>query len=329
MEPAGTDKNVAGEQPRAIQAVPVRHPWRWITGILLLVVVANMIWSLATEAQIDWATIGEYLFSDQILQGLKWTLLLTLIAMVIGVALGIVFAVMRLSSNPVASTVSWFYIWIFRGTPVLVQILFWGFLGAIYPHLSIGVPFGGPELFGGETNVLITPFMAAIFGLGFNEGAYMAEIVRAGINSVDEGQEEAAAALGMSRVQTLRRIVLPQAMRVIIPPTGNETISMLKTTSLVMVIAFPEMLYKATLIYSRTYKTIEMLIVVSLWYLFFTSILTVIQYYIERHYSRGSRNHPPASRLEYFLNNFLPRRAPIDSDGSMPPFPQRNPERGL
>lgn len=329
METTGTDSSGAGRSPRAIEAVPVRHPWRWISGALLLVIVANAIWSLATEAHIDWATVGDYLFSPQILNGLKWTLLLTVIAMVMGVLLGIVLAVMWLSSNPVASTVSWFYIWVFRGTPVLVQILFWGFLGAIYPHISIGLPFGGPELFGGETNTLITSFMAAIFGLGFNEAAYMAEIVRAGINSVDEGQEEAAAALGMSRLKTMRRIVLPQAMRVIIPPTGNETISMLKTTSLASVVAFPELLYQAQLIYARNYQTIELLIVASIWYLLFTSILTIIQYYIERYYSRGTRREPPPSKLDHFFNNFLPRRAPREEGGSMPPFPQRNPGGGI
>ncbi|MBJ7459369.1 MAG: amino acid ABC transporter permease [Thermoleophilaceae bacterium] len=300
------------EEPRAIEAVPLRHPWRWVTAALIAVVVANAIWSIATEAQIEWSIIGKYLFSEPILNGMQMTLLLTAIAMVMGVLLGIVFAVMWLSPNPVASSVAWFYIWVFRGTPVLVQLLFWGFLGAIYPHLSIGVPFGGPEFYGNEANYLIPPFVAAIFGLGFNEGAYMAEIVRGGISSVDEGQEEAASALGMSRLMTIRRIILPQAMRVIIPPTGNETISMLKTTSLVIVIPVSDLLYQAQLIYARNYKTIELLIVASLWYLFFTSILTIVQYYIERHYSRGTRRDQPPSRLEFFVKNFFPRRAPRD-----------------
>lgn len=314
------------EQPRAIEAVPVRHPWRWVIGLLIVLLVANAIWSLATQAQIEWDIVGQYLFSPQILHGLKWTLLLTVIAMVMGVVLGVILAVMWLSPNPVASGVAWFYIWVFRGTPVLVQILFWGFLGAIYPHLSLGLPFGGPEFFGGETNTLITSFMAAIFGLGFNEAAYMAEIVRAGISSVDEGQEEAAAALGMSRLQTMRRIVLPQAMRVIIPPTGNETISMLKTTSLASVVAFPELLYQAQLIYSRNYRTIELLIVASIWYLFFTSILTVVQYYIERYYARGSRRQQPPSKLDFFTKNFLPKRYPREEGGPVPPtLPPRNP----
>jgi len=314
----GTAGSGASEERAPIKAVPVRHPWRWVSAALILLIVANAIWSVATEAELDWATIDKYLFSEQIFQGLQLTLLLTLIAMMMGVSLGVVLAVMWRSPNPVASTVSWFYIWIFRGTPVLVQLLFWGFLGAVYPHVSIGVPFGGPEFFGTEANNLITPFMAAIFGLGFNEAAYMAEIVRAGINSVDEGQEEAAAALGMSRLQTMRRIVLPQAMRVIIPPTGNETISMLKTTSLVSVIAVSDLLYQAQLIYSRNYRTIELLIVASVWYLFFTSILTIVQYYIERYFSRGTRRQPPESKLEHFLKNFWPSRltsAKRDPDG--------------
>lgn len=317
-ETTGTAPIEQRDQPRSIKAVPVRHPWRWLFAILLVVLVANAVWSIATQAHIDWSVIGQYLFSAPIFTGIKWTLILTVVAMVMGVLLGVVLAVMWLSPNPVASAVSWFYIWVFRGTPVLVQIIFWGFLGAIYPHLSIGVPFGGPELIGGESNVLVTPLMAAIFGFGLNEAAYMAEIVRAGINSVDEGQEEAAAALGMSRLQTMRRIVLPQAMRVIIPPTGNEVISMLKTTSLAMVIAFPELLYQAQLIYARNYNTIELLIVASIWYLFFTSVLTVVQYYIERYYARGSRRQPPPSRLEFFVKNFRPKRYPREEGGGMP-----------
>jgi polar amino acid transport system permease protein len=310
------------EEPRAIEAVPLRHPWRWIIAILIALFVANAIWSIATEADIDWSIIGKYLFSQPILNGVRMTLLLTVIAMVMGVLLGIVLAIMWLSPNPVASTVAWTYIWIFRGTPVLVQLLFWGFLGAIYPHLSIGVPFGGPELFGGAANDLIPPFIAAIFGLGFNEGAYMAEIVRGGISSVDEGQEEAASALGMSRLMTIRRIVLPQAMRVIIPPTGNETISMLKTTSLVIVIPVSDLLYQAQLIYSRNYKTIELLIVASLWYLFFTSILTIGQYFIERRYARGTKRNQPPSKLEFFVKNFFPHRSPREEGVTyVPPGP--------
>lgn len=302
------------EESKPIKAVPVRHPWRWVVAVLVAVFAANAIWSLATEARLDWDVVGEYLFSEQIIDGLLITLMLTVVAMAMGVVLGVLLAVMWLSPNPLVSGASWFYIWLFRGTPVLVQLLFWFFLAAIYPHVSIGVPFGGPELIGGESKDLILPVVAAIFGLGFNEGAYMAEIVRAGINSVDEGQDEAAKALGLTRLQTMRRIVLPQAMRVIIPPTGNETISMLKTSSLVSVIAYSELLYSAQLIYSRNYKTIELLVVASIWYLAFTTVLTIAQYYLERYFARGSSRRLPPSRLEYVVKNVFRHRRPATEE---------------
>jgi polar amino acid transport system permease protein len=205
--------------------------------------------------------------------------------------------VMRLSPNPLVSTASWFYIWLFRGTPVLVQLLFWQFISALYPSISLGIPFG-PEIVHGDANTLITPFTAAILGLGLNEGAYMAEIVRAGIISVDEGQTDAAQALGMTPMKTMRRIVLPQAMRVIIPPTGNETISMLKTSSLVAFIGLQELLGTVQLIYGANFKQIPLLAVASLWYLIMTSVLSVGQYYIERRYARGSSRALPPTPVQ-------------------------------
>jgi polar amino acid transport system permease protein len=207
--------------------------------------------------------------------------------MAIGIVLGVLLAVMRLSHNPLVSGASWFYIWFFRGTPVLVQLLFWYSIAALYPTIAVGIPFG-PAFVHADANSLITAFTGAILGLGLNEGAYMAEIVRAGMISVDEGQTDAAQSLGMSRLQTLRRIVLPQAMRVIIPPTGNETISMLKTTSLASVIVVTELLYAAQLIYSVNFKTIQLLMVASIWYIVCTSVLYVGQFYLERYYGRGA-----------------------------------------
>jgi polar amino acid transport system permease protein len=195
---------------------------------------------------------------------------------------------MRLSVNPLLRGVAAFYVWLFRGTPVLVQLLFWNFMSALYPVLSIGIPFG-PQLGHVSANALITPFVASALGLGLNEAAYMSEIVRGGVVSVDEGQLDAARALGMSRFHMMRRIVLPQAMRLIIPPTGNEVISMLKTSSLVSVIAYTELLYSAQLIYASTYQEIPLLIVASIWYLTVTTILTVGQHRLERHFNRGSR----------------------------------------
>lgn len=272
-----------------IKAVPVRHPGRWVAAVVVLYIVVAVANSIATNPRFEWDVIFDYLFSEPILRGVLTTLMLTVVAMVIGTALGILLAIARRSENPLLSSAAWVYIWIFRGTPILVQLLFWSSIGALYPVITLGVPFGGPDLINADANALITPLMAAILGLALNEAAYMSEIVRGGLLSVDEGQTEAAEALGMSRGQTLRRIVLPQAMRVIIPPTGNETISMLKTTSLVSVIAYTELLYAAQLIYAANYKTIPLLICASLWYLFITSILQTGQFYIERYYGRGTR----------------------------------------
>lgn len=286
------DADVTPARSEAIQAVPVRHPGRWLSAAIILVIVVLMARSVATNKNFQWSVVGEYLFSDQILQGLLKTLYLTVIAMVIGVFLGILLAVMRLSKNPVVSSVSWFYIRVFRGTPLLVQIIFWFYLSALYKVITFGTPFISLN-----ANDFITPFIAGLLALGLNEGAYMSEIVRAGILSVDEGQQEAASALGMSRTQTMRRIVLPQAMRVIVPPTGNETISMLKNTALVYVIAVPELLYSAQIIYSRTYQIIPLLIVASIWYLFLTSIMSFGQYYLERYYARGSTRNLPETPL--------------------------------
>ncbi|HEY7621495.1 MAG TPA: amino acid ABC transporter permease [Solirubrobacteraceae bacterium] len=276
----------------------MRHVGRWIAAAIVLLLAAIVIHSVATNPRFGWGTVGDYLFDDRVLRGVRVTLELTVVAMAIGIALGVILAVMRLSPNPLVSGGAWVYIWFFRGTPVLVQILFWGFVSALYPKISIGIPFGGPEFASADANNAIKPFIAAILGLGLNEGAYMAEIVRAGMLSVDEGQTEAAHSLGMTRLQTLRRIVLPQAMRVIIPPTGNETISMLKTTSLVSVIAYAELLYSVQLIYAVNFKQIPLLLVAAIWYLFFTTILSIGQYYLERHYGRGSTRELPPTPMQ-------------------------------
>ncbi len=291
------------QPPAEIKAVPVRRPGRLVAGLLVIVLGAALIKSVATNPRFGWGTVGDYLFSGPVLDGLVKTIELTALSMVIGILIGVVLAVMRLSPNPLVVAASGFYIWLFRGTPVLVQLLFWAFIAALYPVIALGVPFG-PALFSFEANSLITPFVAALLGLGLNEGAYMSEIVRAGLLSVDEGQEEAAKALGMRRMQTVRRIILPQAMRVIIPPTGNETIGMLKTTSLVSVLAFTELLYTVQLIYATNYKQIPLLIVASIWYLVLTTILSIAQYFIERHYGRGTARGTPPTLLGRIWQSF-------------------------
>jgi polar amino acid transport system permease protein len=271
----------------------VRRPGRWIAMAMVLVLGALAIHNVIVNPRFEWDVVGHYFTSESIILGLRRTIDLTVITMVIGVVLGVLLAVMRLSINPILSGAAWFYVWAFRGTPLLVQLLFWFNLSALYPEITLGIPFG-PEFVNLDANVLITPYLAAILGLGLNEAAYMAEIVRAGILSVDHGQTEAAQALGMSRFRTMRRVVLPQAMRVIIPPMGNDTIMMLKMTSLVSVIALPELLYASQVIYSRTFETIPLLLVASIWYLIITSVLSGIQYYVERRFARGaSRNLPP------------------------------------
>jgi polar amino acid transport system permease protein len=280
-----------------LPVVPVRHPGRWVAAAVVLVLVAMLAHWLVATPGLRWHVVWHYLFDHSILTGVRRTIVLTFIAMGIGIVLGVVLAVMRLSPNPIVSGFAWTYIWFFRGTPVLVQLLFWYNLPAVMHSLSVGVPFG-PSWFHSDPKTIITQFTAAILGLGLNEGAYMAEIARAGILSVDEGQNEAALAIGMTRLQTMRRIVLPQAMRVIIPPTGNETISMLKTTSLVSVIGYAELTYTAQIIFGRTFQTIPLLITISIWYVVLTSVLYVGQYYLERYFGRGSARALPPTPLQ-------------------------------
>ena len=283
--------------PEAIKAVPIRHPGRWLAALVVLGIMAGIAYAFATSPELDWTVVGNWFFSRRITDGLEETLKLTVAAMGVGIVLGVVLAVMRLSPNPVVAGGSWLYIWFFRGTPVLVQLLFWNNIALIFPRLTVGIPFG-PAFVGRDANGAISGITVAILGLGLNEAAYMAEIVRAGIISVDAGQTEAAQALGMGRLMTMRRVVLPQAMRVIIPPTGNETISMLKTTSLVSVIAYSELLYQADNIASTNFRVIELLLVASIWYLIVTSVLTVGQYYIERYFARGAARQLPPTPLQ-------------------------------
>ncbi|KAA0078849.1 amino acid ABC transporter permease [Mycolicibacterium sp. P9-64] len=276
----------AGSPLTSRNVLPVRRPGRWIATAIIALAALGVINALVTNPNIQWGVVAHYFTSPNVLIGLVRTVQLTVIAMAIGVVLGVAIAVMKLSQNPLVSGAAASYVWFFRGTPLLVQIVFWYNLAALFPTVSIGIPFG-PTFASANSNELITPFLAAILALGLNEAAYLSEIVRSGLLAVDPGQTEAAQALGMSQGKVLRRIILPQAMRVIVPPVGNETISMLKLTSLVSVISLPELLYSVQVVYQATYQVIPLLLVASIWYLIVTTILSIGQRYLERYYGRG------------------------------------------
>ena len=266
---------------------PVFKLGRLVSVIVVAFIVFAVTSSLVTNENFHWDMVWANFLDPRLLRGIGYTLLLTVAAMAIGVVLAITMAIMRQSPNPVLKSVAWFYIWFFRGTPIYTQLIFWGLLPTLYPMISLGIPLG-PKLFEADIYLLWNVLTAAILGLGLNEGAYLAEIVRAGLNSVDAGQWEAATALGMKRGMIMRRIIIPQAMRVIVPPTGNETISMLKTTSLVSAVPFNLELTKAAQNMSRQdYMPVPYLIDAAIWYLLITSILMVGQYYLEKHFGKG------------------------------------------
>lgn len=283
----------------AIKAIPVRHYGRYVSGVVVVGLLGWLIYAFS-QGDVIWGTVSDNLFDTSVLKGLWNTIKISVLSMALGLVLGVLFAVMRLSKNPVTGSVAWLYIWFFRGTPVYVQLLLWFNLSLIFPVLNLG-------FYKNETVDVMTPFMVALLGLGLNEGAYMAEIVRAGIQSVDEGQTEASHALGMTSTQTMRRVVLPQAMRVIIPPTGNEFINMLKTSSLVSAVQYVELLRATSNIGTTSGAIMEMYFVASIWYLALTSVFSVGQYYLERRFARGSlRSLPPTpfQRLRANLNLF-------------------------
>jgi polar amino acid transport system permease protein len=301
--------------PEAIKAIRLRHPWRNVFAVILVLGLLLFILDAASREAYGWATFAEFLFDPRIIQAALNTLLLTIYSMVIAIVLGVILAVMRLSDNPVVKYIAWLYLWVFRGTPVYVQLVFWGLVATIYSTIDIGIPFTAPWV-SFQTSETIPVFWLAVIGLALNEAAYMAEIVRAGILSVDKGQDEAATALGMSWLQTMRRVVIPQAMRIIIPPTGNEVISMLKTTSLVAAIPYSFDLYgRSRDISAVIFDPIPLLLVASAWYLLFTSLLMVGQYFLEKRFSRGV-GHAVEKRPNTETGAIQAATGPIDSKGS-------------
>jgi len=284
MSEVGVSDTVSADY--APKVVPRRHPWRLVSVAVVVAVAFAIIRSLAVNRALGLPVVGRYLFASSVLHGVGLTLSLTVVAMFISLVLGTILAVIRLSGNPVLRGVGWLYVWLFRSVPLLVQLIFWYNFAALYRYLVLGVPFG-PELFRLQTNSLISPFTAAILGLGLHGAAYAGEIIRGGITSVDVGQTEAAASIGLTSLQTFRFVVLPQAVRVIVPALGNETISTVKWTALVSVITLSDLLYSVEKIYDDNYQVIPLLVVATLWYLFITSVLSAGQYFVERHYSRG------------------------------------------
>ncbi|WP_080796870.1 amino acid ABC transporter permease [Corynebacterium pacaense] len=292
-----------GPSPQPIEAKPLRHPGRWIAATVILALLAWFILGALNNEAYGWPTYRAYLFDTRITTAAMHTLALTVLSMIIGVLLGAALAVMRMSDNPVLRGVAWLYLWVFRGTPIYVQLVFWGLLGSLYQTINLGFTEVDLQAF------LSNMFALAVIGLGLNEAAYMAEIVRSGIQSVPEGQMEASKALGMNWALTMRRTVLPQAMRIIIPPTGNELISMLKTTSLVVAIPYSLELYGRSMdIAYSLFEPVPMLLVAATWYLVITSVLMVAQHYLERHFERGATRNLTTRQLA----------ALADAEGAIP-----------
>ncbi|PWV50116.1 amino acid ABC transporter membrane protein (PAAT family) [Nocardiopsis sp. L17-MgMaSL7] len=297
----GSKEPTPGRSAAPITAVPVRYPERWVAAGIILVLAAMFVHMLFTNPAFNWPFMFDNMFSEPVLRGVWVTLSATVLSMVIGVLLGIILAVMRLSGNPVLVTVSWMYTWFFRGVPRLVLAVLFGNLAILYSTIHIGLPFdnywmpwlgleGDARFFEIDARTLLTGYTAGLLALSLSEGAYMAEIIRAGLQSVDKGQTEAAQALGMSRSRIMRRITLPQAMRVVIPPTGNETIAMLKDTALLAYVPVTiELFYQLQAIGTRSYQIFPMLVAACLWYLAITSVLMVGQYFIERRFNRSGR----------------------------------------
>ncbi|MFB6874369.1 amino acid ABC transporter permease [Streptomyces sp. NPDC056323] len=298
LTPAGSlhgAQATASVAEQSLTVVPIRYWGRWLAAAAALTALVGLIGSLAGNENLHWDIVGQYVFADLVFDGLATTLWLTAAAMAVGLGLGVLVAVMRLSSNPVLRVLANAFVSVFRGTPLLVQIIFWGYAGALYKHILIGVPFTHITFLDLDTNTVLTPAVAALLALGLNEAAYASEIVRAGIQSVDAGQTEAAQSLGMRPALTTRRIVLPQAMRVIIPPLGNEAINMLKMTALVSVISAHDLMSNIQDVYAQNYQVVPMLVVAGIWYLILVTALGLPQSWLERRYGRGSSPAAPAA----------------------------------
>ena len=325
--PATTETSPGKEAPAVdysgYKLVPAKHPGRWVGTVLVALGVAAVLWSLATNPRWEWGVVAQWFTAQSVVNGLIETLKLTAISGALGFILGFVLALMRLSASPLLVGVSWTFSWIFRSTPLLVQLLLWYNLGYLYEKVSLGIPFTDVRFFEVQTTTLISQFAAAVLGLTLNQAAYSAEIIRGGILSVDQGQLEAAAALGIPAWRRSTRIVLPQAMRAILPTAFNEIIGLVKGTSIVYVLAYSELFYTVQVIYNRTQQVLPLLLVATVWYVVITSVLSVAQYYIERHYARGAVRTLPPTPLER-ARRFFATHAPLRSTRGAPFLPARS-----
>ncbi|WP_339692513.1 amino acid ABC transporter permease [Celeribacter baekdonensis] len=292
----------------ALTVVPRRNDAIWIGTVVVLILAALILKAFASNPAFAWGTAWGYMFHPSILRGLGNTLLLTVLIMSAATIIGTAVAIMRVSPSPILRTFAGVYVWFFRGVPSLIQLIFWFNLSLLVREVSLSLPFFG-EIFSVRTNDVMTPFLSAVVALALCEAGYMAEIIRAGIKSVPSGQAEAARALGMPYRKILRQIILPQAMRFVVPPTGNEAINLLKMTSLVTFIAVDDLFYSAQSIYARTFETIPLLIVVAVWYLAVVSIMSVGQFYIERYFGRSDSGREPEALLSILSRGlFLGRK---------------------
>lgn len=304
----------------AVKVVHTRHWWRWSLAAIVAFVVAQFAWSLVTNGRYEWDVFAHYFFSEPVLQGLGLTLTYTAISAVVGFAIGTLLALARLSKSSLLSGAAWLYIWFFRSVPLVVQLVVWYNLGYLYPTLGLGTPFTTDFwIVEFPTVQLISAFAAGVLGLSLHQAAYSAEIIRGGLLSVDQGQLEAAAALGLPPARRLTRIILPQAARSIIPNASNEVIGLVKGTSVLFVIAIPELFYAVQVIYNRNSRVIPLLLVAVVWYTVITTLLSIAQYYIERHYARGTVRVLPPTPLQQARRWIAVQWARLGDDPKSPP----------
>lgn len=282
----------------ALRVVPARHPWRWVGSLFAALVLVGIVHSLATNPRWEWGVFAQWFLAPAVLQGLLKTLLLTLAATLLSVVLGTGLALARLSGSPLLASLAWAYIWFFRSLPALLVLIILYNFAYLYDHISLGVPFTDRVWLQWSTVDVLSQFTVAVLGLGMMQAAYTAEIIRGGILGVDQGQHEAAAALGLPASRRILRIILPQALRAIVPTAFNEVIGMVKGTSIVYVLALPELFYTVQVIYNRTQAVIPLLIVATVWYLLITSVLTGVQFYVERYFARGALRSLPPTPLQ-------------------------------